>query len=272
MSEIKLVLSEIDGVLISKDNQVEFGVKKGIDYLKKNECVLVLVSKHAPNATFNVMNRLNIPTTNPMICFDGALCGNYNETKFETISSHLLDKEDALEIVKLLRFGYPDVSVSVYSNNEWLVEKSNKWTTKIAAFTETEFVEKNIIKAIKRNLPVHKIVCMGNPNELSLIENLLDRIGRQHVSFYRTDDHYLEIVNTTVSLASAQEELLTHLGISPDKVLSIGVTYMSLPMLQESGIGVALKNAPRIVKDLSHYVGQDSEKQGWYKTITQFIN
>ena len=69
----------------------------------------------------------------------------------------------------------------------------------------------------------------------------------------------------------AVEKLMKHLDIKKDKVICIGDSYNDLPMLRRVGLGVAMGNAQKEVKEAADFITDSNDEDGIVKVIKKFM-
>ena len=69
----------------------------------------------------------------------------------------------------------------------------------------------------------------------------------------------------------AVEKLVKHLEIPREKVICIGDSYNDMPMLRFAGMGVAMGNAQKEVKEMADYVTASNDEDGIVNVIDKFM-
>lgn len=82
--------------------------------------------------------------------------------------------------------------------------------------------------------------------------------------------HAFEITPPTSNKALAILKLCERIGISVDEVACFGDGENDIPMLQECGIGIAMGNAPDLVKEAADYVTSDVGANGIWNACCHF--
>ena len=80
----------------------------------------------------------------------------------------------------------------------------------------------------------------------------------------------IEIFRKDVSKARGIETLIRTLGIEKEQVMAIGDEENDLPMIRYAGLGVAMGNASREVKDAADYITETNNLAGVAKAIRKF--
>ncbi|MED1466869.1 HAD family hydrolase [Bacillus salipaludis] len=66
--------------------------------------------------------------------------------------------------------------------------------------------------------------------------------------------------------------VITHLGISPEEVVTIGNGTNDIGMLEAAGLGIAMGNAPECVKESADFVTEDNNHDGVILALNKVFN
>ena len=72
MSEIKLILSDIDGTILNDENVIDTGLKAAVKQLRQKDVPFVLASARSPEWMKQIAADLDV-LDNPIACYNGAL-------------------------------------------------------------------------------------------------------------------------------------------------------------------------------------------------------
>ncbi len=75
-----------------------------------------------------------------------------------------------------------------------------------------------------------------------------------------------------MSKAKGLIELAETLGISHDEIITVGDNYNDIEMLKYAGLGVAMGNAPELVKSKADYVTDSNDDEGLAKFLEKLIS
>ena len=124
---------------------------------------------------------------------------------------------------------------------------------------------------LKEHLPVHKILCMGSPEDIQKLEAELEGSKLSNISYYRSKDTYMEIVNNQVSKLGALDFLCEKYGVELKNTLAIGDNFNDMPMIIHAGKGIAMGNAPDEVKQAADYITGTNDENGFYKALVKSL-
>lgn len=103
-----------------------------------------------------------------------------------------------------------------------------------------------------------------------LVEKLHDRYGGQ-AGVYRSDPYFMEIVAKDVDKASSLGLLLASIGVGWEDVICCGDGYNDISMIRQAGVGVAMGNAQREVKEAADYITASNDEDGLLAVIDRFL-
>jgi len=83
--------------------------------------------------------------------------------------------------------------------------------------------------------------------------------------------NFLEFQSGTASKWSALRALLDSQGIAPDEVAAVGDDENDISMLQAAGLGVAMGNAARLVKQAADVVTASNDDDGVVRVIEELL-
>lgn len=270
--DIRLILSDIDGTILNDDNVIDTGLKQAVKRLRQKDVPFVLASARSPEGMLPIAKELGV-LDNPIACYNGALVvKDLDKKDFTTILNHELEVDDVKRINDIIQKQYPEVSVNLYSGSDWYVGSIDKWVKIEADITKLTPIVTDIERLISdHKVPVHKLLLIGYPAEISQVLQHLHNGEFTDSSFYLSKPNYLEITNSHVSKEKALRELAKVYGLSLDKTMTLGDNFNDVPMLKLAGLGVAMQNAPAEVKKCANVVTESNNKNGVSQAIEKYV-
>ncbi len=114
--------------------------------------------------------------------------------------------------------------------------------------------EENVSEYLKKDFPVEKFTILGTaPKELKSV--LTDCVILQH-------NGYAELLQKGCSKSSGMEIAAKELGIGIDRCIAMGDSLNDLDMIEDSGIGVAMGNAVREIREAADMITDDVDNAG----------
>src|SRR5699024_10996428 len=113
--------------------------------------------------------------------------------------------------------------------------------------------------------------CMGQPEEISVLEQQLEKYPQLHLSYQRSKPTYLEIVDASVSKMKAIEKVAEFTKTPLSQTMAIGDGENDLPMIKDAGIGIAVANSFPKVKAADHVVSSNND-DGVAEALRKYTN
>lgn len=120
---------------------------------------------------------------------------------------------------------------------------------------------------------VHEWLKIGYHSENEVILNDI----KKELSLYKdleianSHPNNIEVSPKGVNKASGIEKVCRKLGITMDEVMAIGDSLNDLHMIKKSGLGVAMGNAQKRIKEVADYTTDTNDNDGVAKAIEQFV-
>ncbi len=235
-----IVCSDIDGTLLNKERELS---PKTITVVKSISPVpFILISSRMPRAMFHLQKELGIANL-PMIAYNGALLIDQEKVLY----SSEIDSKITKQIAEFCQ--NTSIHTSLYHNDEWFVPAMDYWAerernnTKVTP--EVNPISKTLETWLKHQKGLHKIMCMGQEDEIQRLAIFLEQEFKNEVIGYRSKATYLEISPRNISKKTAIDLLLRlkYPTIGLENVIAFGDNYNDLEMLKSVGVGVAVENA-----------------------------
>jgi len=259
MCTYSAVFLDIDGTLLNSRHQVMPCTKDHLKYLQDRCIPIVLCSARSPEGVKRVAEQAELQ--GPVACYNGGLVYDENHTILRDVG---IDIQTAIAFRRFVAERFPDLAVSAYLYNVWFAEDpQHPLIRQEAEITACTPLKVSLERAAGTASHIHKLLCMGD----SMRIRALAKETAQHfpqLMALRSKATYLEILPPESSKGSAAKVLLEHFGLSPKQAVAFGDSDVDADMLQYCGLGVAMGNAPRSVKDAADYVTASNDEEGVY--------
>ena len=167
MTKVELIFSDIDGTLLNSKHEVTAEASQIIQELLKQGTKIILASARPPGAMVSIADEVRL--SSPLVCFNGALITQYSEGSFDDLYSLTLERQDALQLYQAVSTKFPEISFNIYSGDRWYVEREDEWVKQEAAIIKMDPEAISMDYFLNEHFPVHKILCMGNPDNIRII-------------------------------------------------------------------------------------------------------
>ncbi|WGE71692.1 Cof-type HAD-IIB family hydrolase [Actinobacillus equuli subsp. haemolyticus] len=245
------VFSDIDGTLLNDQHQITPKTIAAIQRITQQGIPFIPVSARPPLAITPYTELLK--THQAIICYSGALILDRDLTPLYSVS---INETDLIQLDLQLQ-SFQHLSINYYANTSWFSnDLANAWTQQEAEITCLQAVKK-----VEKLTNVHKILVMGEADEILRLEALLKRLFPQF-SIHRSKAEYLEIMNRNATKSAAIRFMQKRLGIVTEHIVAFGDNFNDLDMLQYVGFSVAMANAPDEIKAAASYVTASNNEDG----------
>lgn len=124
---------------------------------------------------------------------------------------------------------------------------------------------------VPEELPEKIMVSHPQAGRLGELEKALAEVLPGRLEIARSGEHYMEITRAGVNKGYGAARLAEALGIPREAVMAIGDQGNDLPMLRWAGLGVAMGNAPRQIREAADAVTGSNQEEGVSQAIQRFI-
>ena len=259
MCTYSAVFLDIDGTLLDSRHQIMPCTRSHLTYLQERGIPVILCSARPPKGVSLVAEQAELQ--GPVACYNGGLIIDDDYTILRDVG---IDIQLALDFRRFVADRFPDLVVSSYLYSVWLAEDPEDpqilQEAEISGCTPLTGTLEQITASASH---IHKLLCMGDALRIrALQKEVEERFPR--LMALRSKSTYLEILPPEATKGSAAKVLLEHYGLSPKQAVAFGDSDVDVDMLQYCGLGVAMGNAPRSVKEAADYVTASNDEEGVY--------
>lgn len=263
-SRIKLVVSDMDGTLLTPEKQVTHHSIAAIKSLKEAGIPVCLVSSRPPNGMEMYFEVLGIDT--PYGALNGGTIFNADRTVRSQLS---LDPEAVQEALDMLKVHHIDAWL--FRGHEWLVE--NETGPYVEPEKRAIHMQPHIVSSFAGSLNgIGKIT--GSSADYEALERQELEIGsllEGRASVARSSSWFLDITPPDANKGHALQQLAALYGISPSEIACIGDMNNDIPMLRLAGLAIAMGQATDHVRSHAHFVTDSNDHDGWAKAMEQLV-
>lgn len=288
----KLIAIDLDGTTLNSYGEVSEKTKRVIRETIKKGINVIIASGRTMDSIETISNEIG--SNQYLIAGNGAVI--YDMQNKKNIYEKYLPKKKAIDIIKICEEN--SITYSVYTNKaiiadtlkynilyyykENLKKEENKRTNiKIVSNIYdyvTNMEEEKILKIIicDKAKPVFNSILRKVKSiedieilEVSHMSRKLIKSGTEEVPI---EYYYTEITDTNVDKWYAIEYLMTELHIKKEEVIAIGDNMNDKKMIENAGIGVAMKGSTPNVTEVADFITEeDNNNDGVANIIEQII-
>ena len=264
----KLVCCDIDGTLLDANRELAAITIHEVQRIAP--IPFILISSRMPKAMWHLQHQLT-KTNTPIIAYNGALILD----KTAVVHSTIIKNELLETIIKYCEKSL--IHTSLYFEDEWYVPSIDYWAKR-------EMNNTKVVPQIKSNFEVfenfqnqkkgvHKIMCMGDENEIEQLYQFLEKNFVKELNLYRSKATYIEISPKSISKKTGVEILLKkyYPTISMNDVVAFGDNFNDIEMLESVGMGIAVANATNEVLRIADRVTDTNKNNGVAKALKELF-
>ncbi len=264
----KLICSDIDGTLLNANRELSQNTIAQVQ--RVSHIPFVLISSRMPSAMQHLQRDLKNEST-PLIAYNGGLVIANDQIIHSTFISPTMIQNIADQCKE------NSVHLSLYFNDEWYVPSMDFWAKREENNTKVSPIVKSTEDVIHRwtqeKKGAHKIMCMGDENEIDMLYKYLEKNHSDDVHLYRSKPTYIEISHKSISKKTAIEVLLTHTysTINMEEIIAFGDNFNDIEMLEAVGMGIAVANAQTQVLEIANMVTDTNKNDGVAKALKELF-
>jgi Cof subfamily protein (haloacid dehalogenase superfamily) len=256
MTRIALVVSDVDGTLLTKDKTLTDGASDAVRRLHKAGIGFTITSSRPTIGMGFLIEPLRI--TLPIGAFNGS---SIVDPQLNPIEAHLIPAAAVQRSLDVLNeYG---VDTWLFTNELWLTRRP-----------DGEYVqhEKLAIRAdptiVADFFPYLASACkiVGSSADPALLQRceaaMREAVGTQATAV-RSQSYYLDVTPPGCDKGTFVETIAKRQGISTDAVATIGDMQNDLAMFAKSGLSIAMGNATDDVKQRATHVTVSNEEEGF---------
>jgi Cof subfamily protein (haloacid dehalogenase superfamily) len=260
MTRIALVVSDVDGTLLTKDKVLTDGAKRAVRKLGEAGIGFTIVSSRPTIGMSFLIEPLAI--TLPFGAFNGS---SIVDAQLKPVEQHLIPPAVAQRSLDVLNeFG---VDIWLFTNDQWLTRNPDG-----EYVSHEQLAIRHDPAIIADFTPYLSRACkiVGASSDAPLLARceaaMQEAVGRQATAV-RSQTYYLDITPPGYDKGTFVAAMAKRLGISTDAIATIGDMQNDLPMFAGSGVSFAMGNATDDVKKRATQVTDSNERDGFARAL-----
>ncbi|WP_240360701.1 Cof-type HAD-IIB family hydrolase [Pyxidicoccus caerfyrddinensis] len=262
---LSLVLADVDGTLVTHDKQLTPRAVAAVQGLRARGIRFALTSGRPPRGLRMLLPPLGLDT--PVAAFNGGMfC---RPTDLAILEAHTLPPALVPELLQVL--AAHGLDAWLYRGLDWLVRDveaphvaREEWTVKFAPERVAEFrgLEEGVVKLVG--------VCDDAGRMEAARADVAARCG-SGVSAQLSQPYYLDITHAQANKGAVARRLSVWLGVPRERIATLGDQPNDVLMFRESGLSIAMGNAPAAVQAQASRVTASSEEEGFALALERFV-
>ncbi|MDB5618301.1 Cof-type HAD-IIB family hydrolase [Tardiphaga sp.] len=264
MTRIALVVSDVDGTMVTKDKRLTDKVRAAVQKLHDAGIGFTITSSRPPVGMRFLIEPLGI--TLPIGPFNGS---SMVDGQLKAITQHLIPQAAAQRAIEVLdQYG---VDVWMFTNDEWLIKRDDG---KYVPHEQDTIQHDPVVVADFAPYLAKACKIVGASKDFALLERcevaMQQALGDSAVAV-RSQHYYLDITPPGQNKGTFVTAMAQRLGITTDAIATVGDMQNDLPMFKVSGMSIAMGNATDDVKAQATDVTTSNEEDGFAGAVEMIL-
>ena len=264
MSDIALLLADVDGTLVTHDKVLTERAIAAVRGLHAKGIRFAITSGRPPKGMQMVFEPLKIET--PIAGFNGGL---FTDASLKTIEEHSLPTDVAKQAAEIIRDHRLDLWV--YRGEDWMVTDPKaphvdreSWTVKFPPKVVSNYDD----------VMDHVVKLVGVSDDLDAVRkaetDMQSALGKT-ASAARSQPYYLDVTHPDANKGAVVAYLAKKYAIDPSQIATIGDMPNDILMFRPSGLSIAMGQAGDEVKQAADEVTSSSEEEGFASAVERLL-
>ena len=266
MGPIKLVVSDVDGTLVTPDKVLTPAAKAAVEKLRAAGAAFTIISGRPPRGMTRLIGELNIDL--PVAAFNG---GSLTNPDLSVIESVRLSEAAARAAIAL--FETRGVQAWVYADNAWLLRDLKG--DRVGHERDTLGFDPTVVADFEAVMPrIDKVVGVSDDNALmTRVETEAQSLLAGQANALRSQPYYLDVTHPDANKGHAVRAMSRRLGIPLENIAVLGDMSNDLAMFAVGGLGltVAMGQSSEAVKAAAKVVTRANTQDGFAAAVEEFI-
>lgn len=264
MTRIKLLISDVDGTLVTPDKKLSPATLEAVRELHARGILFTITSSRPPVGLRMLSEPLGI--TLPMGPFNGSSIINPDLSVEE---QHTIPEKAVMESLAL--FARRGIDAWIFTNTHWVIHRNDG---RYVPHEQQTILADPLI--VDRDAPYVGEACKvvgvsGDFHLLAQCETELQALLGVQAHVARSQDYYLDVTSPGYDKGSFVTAMSRRLGIPLQAIATIGDMANDLPMFREAGMSFAMGNASDVVKARATHITASNAEDGFVKAVAAIL-
>ncbi|MXV35191.1 MULTISPECIES: Cof-type HAD-IIB family hydrolase [unclassified Saccharibacter] len=263
-SSIRLVLSDMDGTILSSERVLSPKTQMAVRHLRDVGIPVALVSARPPQGMMPYIHQLELQ--GPCAAFNGGLIFDADGT-----IKHNIVFPSSVAQALLSCLTAHDGDVWFQNKDRWSVRDATRpfVTNESRIIGVHPYEVEDLATEVSE---VNRIIAIGdNVEEAARLEQELGEKFAGQASVLRSTPTKINITPAQATKGQAVHKLASFYSVLAEQVACLGDAQNDLPMLSEAGMSIAMGQAPETVKEKASYITGSNAEDGWADAVERFI-
>ena len=265
MTRIALVVSDVDGTLVTNDKRLTESARQAVARLHDRGIGFTITSSRPPFGMRMLIGPLHIKL--PIGPFNGS---SIVDTLLNPIEQHVISADVTLQCLGIL--AEFKIDAWLFTNDRWIVQRDDgKYVPHEKNTIKTEPTYARDFRSFWSS--ACKIVgASADAARLEECEIAIKKAVGDRASAVRSQSYYLDITPPGKDKGTFVDAISQRLNIPLLQIATIGDMQNDLAMFRKSGMSVAMGNATDAVKKQASEVTASNEDEGFAGAIDIILN
>ncbi|MGH7096671.1 MAG: Cof-type HAD-IIB family hydrolase [Stellaceae bacterium] len=265
MRKISLVISDVDGTLVTKEKVLLPPTIAAVRRLHERGIGFSICSSRPPFGLRMMLDPLQI-----RLPFGGYNAGSIVEPDYTVVEQKVIAPETAKQAVEV--FHTHGIDCWVFVGNEWVV--TNRHGDHVDHEVHTIQTQPTVVPAFAEEhfRAVGKIVGASNDHDrVARVEHVMREALAGRANVMRSQPYYCDVIAPGINKGRIVEVLSARLGVPREEIAVLGDMENDLEMFAKAGFSIAMGNASQEVKSAADAVTGSNEEDGWAAAIERHV-
>ncbi|MFP5262328.1 MAG: HAD family hydrolase [Blastocatellia bacterium] len=259
---IALVISDIDGTLITSNHELTEATRAEAQRLYDSGIQLSLASSRPPRSILPFAEALRLRA--PFAAFNGALVTTPDG---DVVAGSVI----APTIIRRVKAIADDFGLGV-----WLYDEREWWVSRRDAFVDREEHTSGFSPKIdgydeRINADANKLTVVGKPELVAQAEQRVLSEMAGDVSASRSKPRFLDVTAHGMHKGAAVVRLAEVFKVPTERVAVIGDGPNDVDMFKQAGVSIAMGQAVDAVREAAIHVTTSNDDEGWARGIERYV-
>jgi Cof subfamily protein (haloacid dehalogenase superfamily) len=263
-SQIKLVVSDMDGTLLNSKGNVSNKFFSLFEKLQEKNIHFCAASGRQHNS---IISKLATIQDQIYVIAENGGVVKQGET---TLLSQFLDVQKVQEIIPILRTIAGANMVLCCDNSAYIESKDERFINLFQEYYHS-FQQVEDVMEIAKTIPVFKIAVYHFDSSEKFIFPVVQDF-KNDVLLKISGQHWLDISDEKANKGNALKEVQKILNVTKQETLVFGDYHNDIEMMQESNFSFAMKNAHEDIKKIAKYITESNNNFGVEMVLEKLVN
>ena len=264
----KMIALDLDGTLTNSKKEVSPRTRDLIIEIQKQGVIVALATGRPVQGAAPISKELQLDVYGGYILsFNGGIIKNCRTGEI------IFQKNMPDELVpKLAEASYRyQIPILTYKGDCIVTEDTTDYYVRLEADINKLPVEALENFAEQVNYPIPKCLMVAAGWQLEEIMPKMQEEFGDKVNIFRSEPFFMEITPLGVDKAQGLARLLEHTGVKREELICCGDGYNDLTMIKFAGLGVAMENAQKEVKEIADVITLTNDDDGVAYIIEKYM-